>query len=334
MLRAISPVHSQCAANVKRALARTAPLPDGTRAPRSSVAPQTLPMLPPVRRQCIEHLVGSKRPAATIPDFLLPAFCGARTPRPFSSSSQCASRIGAATITLPPEVNLRLLEPPTSKRRASIVRTEPPKMVEVEGPLGTPLVMRSQRLLSATDRGLGKMVMQLPPYASLVHDQTTRKATLSVLDAGVRKQREMWGELVYVALSLRISANRGKGTTRAYLQNHVLGVSEGHTAILRLIGVGYRATIESSAITKQPEYPGQEFVSLKVGYSHPIELGVPKGVKASTPQPTHILLEGVEKEVVMQFAAKIRMWRKPEPYKGKGIFVNGETIKLKAKKIK
>ncbi len=87
-------------------------------------------------------------------------------------------------------------------------------------------------------------------------------------------------------------------------------------------------------MTVQPEYPGQHFVSLKVGYSHPIELGVPLGVKASTPQPTRILLEGIEKEVVMQFAARIRMWRKPEPYKGKGIFVNGETIKLKAKKIK
>lgn len=125
-----------------------------------------------------------------------------------------------------------------------------------------------------------------------------------------------------------------KGTCRAYLQNHILGVSEGHSAILRLVGVGYRATVEKTAVTKQPEYPGQEFVSLKVGYSHPIELGVPVGVKASTPQPTRILLEGVEKEVVKQFAAEIRAWRVPEPYKGKGIFVNDETIKLKAKKIK
>jgi large subunit ribosomal protein L6 len=101
-----------------------------------------------------------------------------------------------------------------------------------------------------------------------------------------------------------------------------------------LIGVGYRATVEPTAATVKPEYPGQQFVSLKVGYSHPIELGVPLGMKASTPQPTRLLLEGVEKEVVNQFAAKIRMWRKPEPYKGKGIFVNDETIKLKAKKIK
>ena len=87
-------------------------------------------------------------------------------------------------------------------------------------------------------------------------------------------------------------------------------------------------------MTVSPEYPGQEFVSLKVGYSHPIELGVPKGVKASTPQPTRILLEGIEKEVVKGFAAKIRAGRVPEPYKGKGIFVDNETIRLKAKKIK
>jgi large subunit ribosomal protein L6 len=103
---------------------------------------------------------------------------------------------------------------------------------------------------------------------------------------------------------------------------------------LRLVGVGYRATVESTAITKTPDYPGQQFVSLKVGYSHPIELGLPPGVKASTPQPTRILLESINKAVVTQFAAEIREWRKPEPYKGKGIFVNEETIKLKAKKIK
>lgn len=111
-------------------------------------------------------------------------------------------------------------------------------------------------------------------------------------------------------------------------------MSEGHAAILRLVGVGYRATVEKSATTVSPEFEGQQFVSLKVGYSHPIELPIPAGVKASTPQPTRILLEGPEKEVVMSFAAKIREWRRPEPYKGKGIFVNGETIKLKAKKIK
>ncbi|TKA69849.1 hypothetical protein B0A55_06730 [Friedmanniomyces simplex] len=151
---------------------------------------------------------------------------------------------------------------------------------------------------------------------SIADNVENKTKSLSILDVKVRAQREMWG------------------TVRAYLQNHILGVSEGHTAILRLIGVGYRATVEATATTKQPAYEGQKFVSLKVGYSHPIELGVPEGVTASTPQPTRILLEGIEKEVVMQFAAEIRAWRRPEPYKGKGIFVNDETIKLKAKKIK
>lgn len=151
---------------------------------------------------------------------------------------------------------------------------------------------------------------------TLTHDESGKKAFLSIADRTIREQREMWG------------------TTRAYLNNYIMGVSEGHSTILRLNGVGYRALIEKSATTKKPTFEGQNFVSLKVGYSHPIELPVPKGVKASTPQPTRILLEGSDKEVINQFAAEIRNWRKPEPYKGKGIFVNGETIRLKAKKIK
>ena len=122
------------------------------------------------------------------------------------------------------------------------------------------------------------------------------------------------------------------GTTWAYLNNYIMGVSEGHTAVLRLVGIGYRATVESRPDLE--EYPGQQFVSLKLGFSHPVEMGLPKGMKASAPQPTRVLLEGIDKEQIMQFAANLRKWRKPEPYKGKGIFINDETIKLKQKKIK
>lgn len=118
------------------------------------------------------------------------------------------------------------------------------------------------------------------------------------------------------------------------MQNYILGVSEGHSCVLRLVGVGYRATIEGSASTRQPEYPGQQFLCLKLGYAHPIEMPIPRDVKATVPQPTRISLESKQKQVVTQFAAEIREWRRPEPYKGKGIFVNNETIKLKAKKIK
>lgn len=143
-----------------------------------------------------------------------------------------------------------------------------------------------------------------------------RKLTLSVDDFSIAHQHAMWG------------------TLRALTANHIAGVSEGHICILRMVGVGYRATIEETATTIQPTYPGQKFVNLKLGFAHPVELGVPLGVKATTPQPTRILLEGCDKQTVTQFAAEIRHWRKPEPYKGKGIFVNDETIKLKAKKIK
>ncbi|KAI5287982.1 hypothetical protein KEM54_005569 [Ascosphaera aggregata] len=128
------------------------------------------------------------------------------------------------------------------------------------------------------------------------------------------------------------------GTIRALFNNTVLGVSEGHICILRMVGVGFRASIEdvetASLTGLKPQYEGQQFVNLKVGYAHPIELLVPAGIKASTPQPTMILLEGIEKQQVKQFAAEIRTWRKPEPYKGKGIFIDDETIKTKAKKIK
>lgn len=139
----------------------------------------------------------------------------------------------------------------------------------------------------------------------------------------------------YVAANRRSdrqTADLRPGTTWAYLNRHILGVSEGHTAVLRLVGIGYRATVEQRP--KLEEYPGQPFVCLKLGFSHPVEMGVPKGMKASAPQPTRILLEGINREEVMSFAAKIRRWRRPEPYKGKGIFVNDETIKLKQKKIK
>jgi large subunit ribosomal protein L6 len=126
------------------------------------------------------------------------------------------------------------------------------------------------------------------------------------------------------------------GTMRAHISNSISGVSEGHVCILRLVGVGYRAEIHDTPTVpgNVAEYDGQKFMFLKLGFAHPVELPIPKGVNASVPQPARILLEGPEKQVVTQFAAKIREWRKPEPYKGKGIFVNDETIRLKAKKIK
>lgn len=121
------------------------------------------------------------------------------------------------------------------------------------------------------------------------------------------------------------------GTSWAYLKNYITGVSEGHTAILRLVGVGYRASVEQRGAKET--YPGQPFLCLKLGFTHPVEEPIPRGVKVTTPQPTRILLEGSDRELLMSFAGRVKQWRKPEPYKGKGIFINDDTIKLKSKKI-
>lgn len=116
------------------------------------------------------------------------------------------------------------------------------------------------------------------------------------------------------------------GTTRALIQNHIIGTTEGHLATLRFVGTGYRVTIE--------EANGESFVVLKIGLPYTPRLKVPAGLKVSSSNPASLLIEGINKQQVKLFAAVIREYRKPEPYKGKGIFVDAETIKLKQKKIK
>ena len=111
------------------------------------------------------------------------------------------------------------------------------------------------------------------------------------------------------------------------------GVTEGHTAILRLVGVGYRASVERRDPSRE-EYPGQRSLVLKLGFADPVDEPIPAGVAVTVASPTRVLMEGIDKEEVMGFAAQIRKWRPPEPYKGKGIFVNDQTIKLKGKKGK
>ncbi|KIW16454.1 hypothetical protein PV08_06508 [Exophiala spinifera] len=246
----------------------------------------------------LRQLVRDAGRAREIPSFLLPAVSQRWLSRQNATLAASArqSRIGRTPITVPPEVTLRFYDLPRGNTRSRKPDT-PSTALEVTGPLG-------------------QLTVPIPPYLKTEHDEVSKKINVNVNDASEAHQRAMWG------------------TMRALIQNTISGVSEGHLCILRLVGVGYRATIEETALTKTPEYPGQKFVNLKLGYAHPVEMPVPLGVKASVPQPTRILLEGCDKQVVKQFAAEIRQWRKPEPYKGKGIFVNDETIRLKAKKIK
>jgi large subunit ribosomal protein L6 len=110
------------------------------------------------------------------------------------------------------------------------------------------------------------------------------------------------------------------GLTRALLANMVTGVTEGFKKTLEIIGVGYRA-----------EKKGKNLV-VSVGYSHPVNYPEPEGITLTTPAPTTIVVEGVDKQKVGQVAAELREFRPPEPYKGKGIRYQGEQVRRKAGK--
>ena len=110
------------------------------------------------------------------------------------------------------------------------------------------------------------------------------------------------------------------GLTRALIHNMVVGVTEGYTKTLEVNGVGYKA-----------QKQGKKLV-LSLGYSHPVEMEDPEGVTTDVPDQTHIIVRGIDKELVGQHAANIRSKRGPEPYKGKGIKYDYETIRRKVGK--
>ncbi|OAA92329.1 50S ribosomal protein L6 [Clostridium ljungdahlii] len=107
------------------------------------------------------------------------------------------------------------------------------------------------------------------------------------------------------------------GLTRALINNMVIGVTEGYAKTLELVGVGYRAQLQ-----------GKKLV-LNLGFSHPIEVEAVEGISFETPAPTKVVVKGIDKELVGDVSADIRNWRRPEPYKGKGIKYENEVIRRK-----
>ena len=112
------------------------------------------------------------------------------------------------------------------------------------------------------------------------------------------------------------------GMHRTLVQNHVTGVTEGFTKVLEISGVGYRAQAQGKNLR------------LQLGYSHDVNFPVPEGVEVKTPDQNTVEISGIDKQKVGQVAAEIRRWRKPEPYKGKGIKYRGEYIFRKEGKKK
>jgi large subunit ribosomal protein L6 len=112
------------------------------------------------------------------------------------------------------------------------------------------------------------------------------------------------------------------GTTRAIIANMIAGVKDGYSIPLKLIGVGYRASMQGNKLV------------LNVGYSHPVEMELPAGLTASVEENTNVIISGVDKQKVGEFAANVRKVRPPEPFKGKGIRYANEHIVMKEGKKK
>lgn len=160
----------------------------------------------------------------------------------------------------------------------TVVLTPSATEVTVNGPLGTTSV-------------------PLKPYVRLNLPQPDI-LNVSVEDGAVKEQRQMWG------------------TTRTLIHNAIVGMSEGFTLPVYLVGVGYRAALEPDPRGTTEGNNGQR-LNLKLGFSHSIFLPIPAHIKAEVPLPTKIILSCTDKHQLGLFAAKVRRFRPPEPYKGK-----------------
>ena len=174
---------------------------------------------------------------------------------------------------------------------------------------------------------IGKRPVALPAGVSA----TTEGQILSVKGPKGTLSLQMREEISYDISEDGISvqpANATKqarafwGMQRTLVQNLVTGVSEGFTKVLEITGVGYRAAAQGKNLR------------LQLGYSHDVNVPVPDGIEIKTPDATTVEISGIDRQQVGQVAAEIRRWRKPEPYKGKGIKYRGEYIFRKEGKKK
>ena len=174
---------------------------------------------------------------------------------------------------------------------------------------------------------IGKRPVDLPSGVTA----TSEGGTLTVKGPKGTLSLQMRDEIVYDIGDNGIVVKPGNdtkqarafwGMQRTLVQNLVTGVSEGFTKVLEITGVGYRAAAQGRNLR------------LQLGFSHDVNIEVPEGLEVKTPDPTTVEISGADRQKVGQLAAEIRRWRKPEPYKGKGIKYRGEYIFRKEGKKK
>jgi len=169
----------------------------------------------------------------------------------------------------------------------------------VEIPAGVQVALAG-RTLTAKGR-LGELTLELTDH---VDARLEGNAVTIAPRTAERQARMMWG------------------TTRALVASMVRGVSAGYSKTMEITGTGYRAAVQGSNLV------------LNLGFAHDVVYPIPPGIKITTPRPTAITVEGVDKRQVGQVASEIRAFRPPEPYKGKGVRYSNETIRRKEGKKK
>lgn len=174
---------------------------------------------------------------------------------------------------------------------------------------------------------VGKMPVAIPEGVAVAikDDQVNVKGALGTLvltqNALVTIKNDD-GRLTFVPVNDSREANAMSGTMRQLVNNMVTGVTKGFEKKLSLVGVGYKAQAQGAKL------------NLTVGYSHPVVMDMPAGIKVETPSPTDVVIKGSDRQRVGQIAAEVRAVRPPEPYKGKGIRYSDEKITIKETKKK
>lgn len=174
---------------------------------------------------------------------------------------------------------------------------------------------------------VGKMPVAVPQGVDvqIKEDQISVKGAggqLSLAQNALVKVSSKDGKLSFEPANESREANAMSGTMRQLVNNMVQGVTKGFEKKLNLVGVGYKAAVQGSKL------------NLSVGYSHPVNVEAPAGIKFATPTPTEIVVQGADRQRVGQLAAEIRAVRPPEPYKGKGIRYADEKVVIKETKKK
>lgn len=175
---------------------------------------------------------------------------------------------------------------------------------------------------------VGKLPIELPKGVEVTINgaDVTVKGSLGTLKTRVHETVTVAmedGKVVLKPISQTKLARSQWGTARTVLNNLVQGVSKGFTRNLELNGVGYKAAVD-----------GNNILTLSLGYSHDVKYALPEGVKVTLEKPTALAITGASKELVGQVASEIRSFRKPEPYKGKGVKYAEERIRMKEGKKK